>query len=246
MEIIPGQIAKNYLPQRSHYYYARIKLATDPLYRVAGAALAGNDHPLLDIGCGIGLLAHALRAQGCGAPYNGVDIDSAKIASAKAAAERGALKAVNFSELDLSQGFPAHQGSVALLDIVQFLEPEAQDFLLESAIGCLAPGAMLIMRTGLARPGWRLGFTRGVDRLARFVRWMNVGPNAYPMRDALEQRFTRHGLQATFQPLTGWLPFENWLITAHRSVHGTTRRNDLPTGASSDDVPETIAQGLKA
>lgn len=216
MELVIHDIARQYLPRRNHYYYARIKLATDPLYTGVGAVLAETREPLLDLGCGIGLLAHALRAQGFKADYRGVDIDTGKIASARSAASRARLANVQFDSANLANGFPLHRGSVALLDIVQFLPPDAQDALLENAIASVTPGGLLVMRSGLQRHGWRLRFTRGVDRLARMTRWMNVGPQAYPSRDALEQRFERHGLSAMFTPLRGRLPFENWLICARR------------------------------
>lgn len=244
MDIIPSRIARHYLPQRSHHYYARIKLASDPLYRAAGSVLAQNSHPLLDVGCGIGLLAHALRAQGLAAPYHGVDIDAGKIASAQAAARRAELASVRFSEMDLNCGFPMHSGSVALLDILQFIDPAAQDALLESAIACLAPGSVLIMRTGLARPGWRLNFTQGVDRLSRLVRWMNVGPKKYPLREDLERRFERHGLPFTFQPLTGRLPFENWLVCALRpELTGCAPHAEASTAPAQ---PTPCENGLRA
>ena len=214
MDLDIRDISRQFLPQRSHYWYARIKLATDPLYTGVGALLAGTREPLLDLGCGIGLLAHTLRAQGFQGNYRGVDNDDEKIASADQAARRARLEAVRFESFNLGNGFPAHRGSVALLDIVQFLPPDAQSVLLENAIASLSPGAILVMRSGLQREGWRLRFTRGVDRFARMTRWMNVGPQRYPHREELEQQFAKHGLTASFTPLRGRLPFENWLICA--------------------------------
>lgn len=227
MVIVLRDIARNYLPRKPHYWYARIKLATDPLYTGVGAVLAETCEPLLDLGCGIGLLAHALRAQGFSGRYLGVDIDEEKIASARTAAARARLIGVHFESHDLAHEFPAHRGSVALLDIVQFLPPDAQDALLETAIASLSPGAVLVMRTGLHREGWRLRFTRGVDRFARITRWMNVGPQRYPRREDLEQRFARHGLNATFAPLSGRLPFENWLICARREIASSNPSNPV-------------------
>jgi 2-polyprenyl-3-methyl-5-hydroxy-6-metoxy-1,4-benzoquinol methylase len=218
MELAIRHIARQFLPRRPHYYYARIKLATDPLYVGVGAALAHTHEPLLDVGCGIGLLAHALRAQGFSGDYHGVDIDTGKIHSARDAGHRAGLSSVRFDTVDLRHGFPQHSGSVALLDIVQFLPPPAQDRLLDAAIDCLTPGAMLVMRTGLEQAGWRLRFTRGVDRLAKMTRWMNVGPQRYPRRDNLERRFADRGLDARFDRLHGHLPFENWLICARREL----------------------------
>ncbi|HMM66346.1 MAG TPA: class I SAM-dependent methyltransferase [Dokdonella sp.] len=221
MKLVIRDIARQFLPHRPHYYYTRIKMATDPLYVGVGNALAGTTEPLLDLGCGIGLLAHALRAQGFAGDYRGVDIDAGKIDSARAASIRAGHASVRFDTVDLKSGFPHHRGSVALLDIIQFLPPRAQEALLEAAIGSLTPGAILVIRTGLARAGWRLRFTRGVDRIARLTRWMNVGPQRYPRREELEQRFAGHGLQATFRPLHGRMPFENWLVCVRREAIAT-------------------------
>src|SRR5690606_8912123 len=73
-------IARAFLPQRTlgnrhDYYYTLAKLRTDPLYPGVLAALRGSRAPLLDLGCGLGLLAHALRGDGQAMPYLGVDID---------------------------------------------------------------------------------------------------------------------------------------------------------------------------
>lgn len=207
-------IARAYLPRRHHYYYARSKLATDPLYAGVAEALAGCDQPLLDLGCGIGLLAHSLRAHGCCADYAGVDIDARKIESARLAAANAKLVDVRFDTADLSMRFPPHRGSVALLDVLQFLAPDAHGGLIDAAIDSLVPGARLVIRTGLHRDTWRMQVTRAVDRFSRWLRWMNAGPQRYPRREDLEAQFERRGLSWSFRPLRGKTPFDNWLIVA--------------------------------
>jgi 2-polyprenyl-3-methyl-5-hydroxy-6-metoxy-1,4-benzoquinol methylase len=220
MEPAFREIPQRYLPRHAHYYYARIKLATDPLYVGVGEVLASRSEPLLDVGCGIGLLAHTLRAQGFEGRYAGVDVDAGKIASAQDACARAGLTGLLFNTVDLTERFPEHRGNVALLDIIQFLPPDAQNTVLERAFESLVPGAILVIRTGLQRTGLRTRFTRNVDHLAKLTRWMNVGPNRYPRREVLEERFARHGMQPTFTPLRGRLPFENWMIYAERPMSG--------------------------
>src|SRR5689334_2354153 len=112
-------IANNYLPQRTHYWYVRCKLASDLLYGGVGEALLDTHAPLLDLGCGIGLLAHTLRAQGFTGEYLGVDNDAQKISAARSAAASASLAHVQFECIDLArEEFPAHRGSVALLDVL--------------------------------------------------------------------------------------------------------------------------------
>ncbi len=224
-------IAQAFLPprrfgDRTPYYYVRSKLAADPLYGGIVAVLRDSRAPLLDLGCGLGLLAHTLRNAGVELPYRGVDNDARKIERARRAAQRAGLAATQFDTLDLATVLPAHAGSVALLDVLQFLAPVAQERLLEAAVAMLTPGASLVLRCGLDDGSWRARVTRRVDEFSRWVRWMNAAPTRYPAREALEQRFAAAGLQTTFSPLFGRTPFNNWRIVATRPLEATTAGHD--------------------
>ena len=212
-------VARAFLParwhgNRWHYHYAVAKLRTDPLYPGVIDALRGTHAPLLDLGCGIGLLAHALRAQGVDLPYRGVDNDRAKIARAREASARAGLRDVAFYAVDLADGAPGHRGSVAILDVLQFFAPEVQDAMVEAAVAMLPPGARLVIRTGLEDGSRRARITRGVDAFSRMLGWMNAGPRRYPEADALRARFEAAGLRSAFTPLSGNTPFNNWRVVA--------------------------------
>ena len=148
-------IAHAFLPERAlgnryDYYYTLTKLRTDPLYPGVLDALRGIDAPLLDLGCGLGLLAHALRLDGQAMPYLGVDIDTPKIERARRIAAKARLADTRFDVVDLAAGYPPHAGSVAILDVLQFLTREQQATLLDAAIAMLAPGTVLVMRAAQA------------------------------------------------------------------------------------------------
>jgi 2-polyprenyl-3-methyl-5-hydroxy-6-metoxy-1,4-benzoquinol methylase len=215
------RIARAFLPERwygdrSMYYYSRAKLRTDPLYPGVIEALRGTQAPVLDLGCGIGLLAHALRAQGLAMPYRGVDLVARKIAQAKRGAVRAGLQEVAFDVADLEAGLPEHTGSITLLDVLQFLPTPAQDAILADAIARIAPGGRLVIRTGLDDGGARARTTRRVDVLSRMLQWMASAPKRYPDPDAMRAQIERAGLRATFTPLFGKTPFNNWRIVAAR------------------------------
>jgi 2-polyprenyl-3-methyl-5-hydroxy-6-metoxy-1,4-benzoquinol methylase len=211
------QIARHFQIERRHYWYARCKLASDPLYAGVGEALRGTMQPLLDLGCGIGLLAHTLRADGFLSAYRGIDNDEAKIAAARAAAEDARFTQVQFDCVDLAAApFPVHRGSVALLDVLQFLPRDVAWDLIDRVTACITPGARLVIRTGLDRAGARMRFTRAVDTFARAAGWMNTAAYWYPTREELTSVLRDRGLQATFSPTHGWLPLNNWLIVAKR------------------------------
>ncbi len=212
-----ASIACAYLPQRRHYWYIRCKLASDPLYTGVGAALFGTKAPLLDLGCGIGLLAHTLRAQGYAGGYTGVDNDMKKIAAARAAAERAGLPATHYTCIDLAgEPFPPHHGSVALLDLLQYVPMRAAIELIERAAHCIVPGSRLIIRSGLDDSATHMRFTRAVDVFAYRVGWMNTAPKQYPTRKGLEALLERCGLRTQITRLSGPLPFNNWLIVGER------------------------------
>jgi len=212
----PRSIAEAYLPQRPHYWYARCKLASDPLYAGVGEALRETEAPLLDLGCGIGLLAHTLRAQGFAGGYGGIDNDANKIEAARSAATRAGLRDVRFHCVDLAGApFPPHRGSVCLLDVLQFVPETAAAALVERAAACIEPGARLVIRSGLDGGDGRSRFTRAVDVFSRSIGWMNAAPKHYPTRAELESLLGRCGLSSRFTPLGGrW--FNNWLIVAER------------------------------
>lgn len=208
-------IARAFLPRHYHYWYARTKLATDPLYGGVRSALAGCAGPVLDLGCGIGLLAHAVPGLGTRIGYRGVDNDADKIASAQAAAQRAGLTRAHFAVVDLASAFPAgHRGSVTILDMLQFLTPQARTALLTQAVACLAADGRLVIRSGLADGNWRSRLTRGADWLARGLGWMNAAPRTYPTRAGLAAELAALGLVSDIRPLWGRTPFNNWLVVA--------------------------------
>lgn len=218
-------IASAFLPRhplgnRWDYFYSRSKLGSDPLYPGVAAALRGTDAPLLDMGCGLGLLAHTLRADGIHLPYRGVDSDAGKIARAGRAASSAGLDDARFEMVDLARVLPVHRGSVAILDVLQFIPPDAQARLLDAAIAMLTPGARLVIRTGLDDGTGRARITLAVDTFSRVLGWMNATPRYYPAREDLLARLRAAGLDVDMTALYGNTPFNNWRVVAVRRAEG--------------------------
>jgi len=212
-------IAGAFLPARRwgnryDYHYVQAKLRTDPLYPGVTAVLRGAPWPVLDLGCGLGLLVHALRADGQGQGYRGVDIDAAKIGRARVAAGRAGLVDAGFETIDVSGALPAHAGSVVLLDVLQYLPDAQQRRVLAEAVARLAPGAPLVIRTPLAGDHARGWFTRVSDRVGHLSGWMGTAPRHYPTREGLMAALAGHGLEASCSALYGNTPFNNWLVVA--------------------------------
>lgn len=218
MQPLPKKaIASHYLPSRYHYWYAFSKMAMDPIYAGIRDVFTQTRAALLDVGCGIGLLPQCLSASGVDIEYRGFDIDAAKIAIARTAALKGGLPHARFDIADVSKEFPDHRGSVALLDVMQYLDAAARDELLANAARCISPGGRLIIRTGIDDRSWRAAVTRGADWAGHKVRWMATPPRSQPTREALSALLTAHGLRSEFRPLSGTTPFNNWLVLGSRA-----------------------------
>ena len=193
--------------------YAHGKLRSDPVYRAAATEIAAHPAPVFDIGCGIGLLAHYLHACGCRAPYLGVDIDARKIQAALHA--MGNQPKTRFEQTSCATLGP-WQGHVAILDVLHYLDANAQYDLLRAAAVRVAPGAALIVRTVLRDRSWRFAVTRAEEFFIRHSRWIRYGVRDYPSLETLHAALDDTGLAVHTAPLFGRTPFNSYLLVARR------------------------------
>lgn len=215
------RIAGAFAPRRPwgnwwDYCYTRIKLRSDPLYPGVIEALRGTGAAVLDLGCGLGLFAHALRDAGLAQPYLGVDIDAAKITRGQRIATRSGLVDVTLQVHDLARGWPAHRGSVTILDVLQYLDAPTQQALLQDAAAMLGNDGVLVIRSTLAEDSQRGRTSLRADAWAHRIGWMQARPVHYPTAQGLTQVLTDAGLKVRLQPLYGNTPFNNWLLVARR------------------------------
>ncbi|MBB5036257.1 class I SAM-dependent methyltransferase [Prosthecobacter dejongeii] len=202
--------------RRWDFFYTRSKLASDPVYQAVVKEIGSSSLPVLDIGCGIGLLAHYLRACGHTAPVIGFDYDQRKIDSAAAMVSKSGQQGLSFSAGDARTGLPEFSGHVVILDILQFFTPEEQNTLITAAAARVAPGGKLVIRTGLRDDSWRFRVTVLGDYLAKITFWMKAAPTCYPDAEQFRDVLSKAGLQVQITPLWGGTPFNNHLIVAQR------------------------------
>ncbi|HEY1083366.1 MAG TPA: class I SAM-dependent methyltransferase [Prosthecobacter sp.] len=202
--------------RRWDLFYTRSKLASDPVYQAVVREIGNSELPVLDIGCGIGLLAHYLRACGHKASMTGFDYDERKISSARAMATRSGQPDLHFSAGDARTGLPDFSGHVVILDILQFFTEAEQNTLLTAAAARVAPGGKLVIRTGLRDESRRFRITVLGDYLARITFWMKDAPTHYPDADQFRTVLAAAGLKVEITPLWGGTPFNNHLIVAQR------------------------------
>jgi SAM-dependent methyltransferase len=173
---------------RFAYGFARGKLAGDPAYRaILERGLLAGRRRVLDLGCGLGLLAAVLRAaERCSqegrwpaswppAPralsIRGIELMPRTVERARralgAAAEivQGDIRVAEFGAAD----------AVVILDVLHYIEADAHRALLERVHATLSPAGLLLLRVSDASGGLRFRIGRwwdGAVMLARGQGWM--------------------------------------------------------------------------
>lgn len=188
--------------------YVRGKLGSDPFYAAVFAHLRGSPLPLLDLGCGIGLLSFHLRECGYTAPISGVDFDETKIAEAQriAAPDPG----LHFTVGDLTETLPESPlGHVTMGDLLHYLPRPVQQRLLAEAAERVAPGGLCLIRETPRDGSWRFRCTQLEEFLIHSILWMKTRAIHYPSFDELNRPFVARGFTVETCPLWGRTPFNS-------------------------------------
>lgn len=213
---VAARIAARF-PTRFLRDYVYWKMRTDPIYRVVSESVAGaQDLPLLDLGCGTGVLAFYLREHGFTGAVHGVDLDAPKIKVAKEIAASLSSNAV-FDRMDFRDVRDGSPGHVTMLDVLLFVPEATQKELLARAAFFVEPErGVLIVRSGIGDGSWRHRLTSVMDHMACFCRWMKLLPVKYPSREIFLEVLGPLGFDVEFRPLWGRMPFNNHVIIARK------------------------------
>lgn len=203
------------LPMRG---YIVGKLATDPAYGAVLERFGNSGLPIVDIGCGMGLLAHYLREHGCTAPIHGYDFDERKIRQARAAAERGALANVAFTVGDAA-GHPPAEANLVLLDVLHYLDAESRATLLRHLAAHAQRGGRVLIRGAVRARNWRYGITLAQEFWTRWSGWIpSSAPIGFPSIEEIVAPFETAGCRCEVGPLWGRTPFNSHLVVASYSA----------------------------
>ena len=196
--------------------YVSGKLRSDPLFPAAFALLRDSSEPLLDVGCGVGLLAFYLRERGCEIPILGLDLDAPKVAQGNAVA-RAHYQGIELREHNvITEELPDFRGNVALFDVLHYLPPAAQQTLLQTLARAVLPGGMFLLRDAPRDGSARFWLTYAGELFAQTIRW-NVGvPLHFATRASIAAAFPPEDWIHHEQPAWGGTPFNNRLFTFRR------------------------------
>jgi SAM-dependent methyltransferase len=194
---------------RGDRFYVSFKLRLDPVFREL--ARMGPLGSVIDAGCGRGQLGVCLMESGLVSALSGFDYDARKVALASAAAPEA-----EFVTADATSFVFPNADTILLVDVLHYLEPDAQDLLLKRAACALAAEGRLIVREVGGRQrgsGWltrtleHIGAKLGINR----AQTLSFRPLA-ELIQALEQL----GLQCHTTDASQGTPLSNSLIVASR------------------------------
>lgn len=197
--------------------YVKGKLRGDPVFDAARSSVEQLMLPVVDLGCGLGLLGMWLRAHDINVPYRGCDLGGWKIVAGNKAAQRLGLSDFMLEEADMCR-FPLESPRiVCAFDVLHYLPAADQEMLVLRLAGAARQGSVVLLRTGVRGCGWRTFATTTEEWWTRLTGWIRGGRINFPQLDELVATFEREGCRVDGQPLWGKTPFSShWLRVCAR------------------------------
>jgi SAM-dependent methyltransferase len=213
---------------RYAWHFARGKLRHDPYFlSVIEGGWLPREGRLIDLGCGQGLLlallcaARQLHASGSWpaawpAPpdrlvMSGIERDAARVDIARRAlGQPDPTVEVHCGDVQTAP-FP-RCSAITLMDVLLYLEHEAQERVLEKAAHALAPHGVLILREADTTSGARFAATRWSAWMASFLQGGLGARRHYRSSRDWQSVLERLGFTVEVTPMSRGMPFSNMLF----------------------------------
>ena len=198
---------------RFAWRFALGKLRADPVFRyLLAARLIPDGARLLDLGCGQGLLAALLRADGTARPssYRGIELMARDVERARRAlgedcgVVQGDVRTADYGSAD----------TIVVLDVLHYMSATDQDRVLARIRESLSPGGLLLLRVGDAAGGLRFRISNWVDWAVALVR--GHGATRFHCHSVAQwqRALEALGFAVRAEPMSQGTPFANVLLVA--------------------------------
>ena len=207
---------------RTARHFAAGKLTGDPAFEyILREGLIPGEGALVDLGCGQGVLAALLAAAGRDVSgMRGIDLMPRDIERARSA-QTGAEFVVG--DIRSTPFGPAR--CVVILDVLHYIDFDAQEEVLRRVRDSLAEGGVLLLRVGDASASLRFRITVAVDRAVMALRGHRL--ERLWCRPLVEwiALLEKLGFAVRAEPMSRGTPFANVLLVA-RYDRGAARESD--------------------
>lgn len=226
------EAAAPYRPSgRLSWQLARARIGRDPFFRaVLESGLIRPQSRVLDLGCGMGLLASLLGQvdvaaakgrwpQRWPAPptavgYTGVELEQRRVQRAVAALHPALAERAHFVHADIRAVQLPPSDVVVLVDTLHRLDYRAQDALLGRVREALDPGGRLLLRVSDADQRGRHLVGLWLDRSIALARGQAMPPTWSRSLDGWLQPLRRLGFTVRIAPMHAGTPFAHVLLVA--------------------------------
>jgi cyclopropane fatty-acyl-phospholipid synthase-like methyltransferase len=203
-------IAESYDVGRWLKGYIRGKLKADPVFAAGLGELKMRPGPVVDLGCGLGLMGMWLRRFGCESPYTGCDLSGWKIEAGRRAFQKMRLQDISLHEADMTT-FPLEDAStICAFDVLHYLPQETQAKLVCKLASAAKSGSVVLIRNGVSGCGWRSTMTSLEEYWTRATKWIRGGAINFPSLEPLLAQFESQGCKVEFRPLWGKTLFSSY------------------------------------
>ncbi len=167
---------------------------------------------ILDVGCGHGVFSLYLAATSPERAVVGVDVDAAKVVSARQAADAAGLP-VTFAGSAPEGPWDA----ITIVDVLYLLGEAPALALLRELAAQLAPGGVLVVKEIDVRPRWKYQLARWQEIVATRVTRITEGEGvAFVPPAVIDRTLTEAGLFVTRRSLARHSLYPHLLLSARR------------------------------
>lgn len=172
--------------------------------------------PILELGCGHGLLSNLLALGSAEREVWGIDIDGAKIETARRTI--GNRTNPRFDVRDATTLRDGAYAGIVVADVFYLLPPESQRRLIATCYRLLQPDGLFLWKTQVRRPRAKFALTYGQEWLMTRL-GPTQGQGLYFLGTTESRDMLRHaGFTAVTLAPRAWRPYTDLLFIAHKGA----------------------------